>query len=56
MKNKLNKTLGIIAGSLGGLLLVFIAVLLLTGSSISDIFNFSKLFNKTEAQTTASLQ
>lgn len=55
MKNKLNKTLGIIAGSLGGLLLVFIAVLLLTGSSISDIFNFSKLFNKTEAQTTASL-
>ena len=55
MNNKLNKTLGIIAGSLGGLLLVIIAVLLLTGSSISDIFNFSKIFNRQDSQTTAPL-
>ena len=52
MNNKLNKSLVIAAGSLGGLLLIFIVVLLLTGHSVSDIFNFNKIFGKQE--TTAA--
>ena len=59
MNNKLIKVLGIAAGTLGSLLVVFIAVLMMTGSKFSDIFDFSNLFGRnqvsSEAPATADL-
>lgn len=48
MNHKLNKILGIITGAAGGLLLILVAVLVLRGSRVSDIFDFSRLFGRIE--------
>ena len=52
--NRLNKILGVITAGAGTVLLVFVAVLLVRGSKINDIFNFSEFFparQSTEAST-----
>ncbi len=51
MNHKTNKILGIITATLGGLLLILVAALLIRGSRIGDIFNFSELVNR---QTSSS--
>ncbi len=54
MNNKLIKAIGILAGILGSVLLVSVAVLMMNGSKISEIFDVSGLF--TRATTTASAE
>lgn len=44
--NKINKTLGIIAGAMGGVLLILVAVLMIRGSRIGDIFDMNQVIRQ----------
>ena len=51
MSHKINKILAILIGSLGSLLLILVAVLLLNGGKLSEMFDVSDLFNRGTAET-----